>query len=135
MALSLTHWMARSAVALSGNSPDAATVCPISVVSVHVHASGFLRPVLLRASINRKCPGMSAMSVPSLNRLFSNYAVSSTKHGGDDGYGRITTMSDSRFDEKFNLPDDTDPDEVLRKLLAAGTEETVEEDEVSEPEA
>ena len=39
------------------------------------------------------------------------------------------TMSDNFDpDEKFDLPDDTDPDEVLRKLLGV-KEETVAEDQ------
>lgn len=43
-------------------------------------------------------------------------------------------MSDPNLDEKFDLPEDTDPDDVLRKPLGVTGDETVEEDEVSEPE-
>jgi hypothetical protein len=41
-------------------------------------------------------------------------------------------MSDSSMDERFNLPEDTDPDDVLRKLL--GVDEAV-SDDVTEDEA
>jgi hypothetical protein len=38
-------------------------------------------------------------------------------------------------DEKFSLPDDTDPDDVLRRLLESdGTDEVSDEPEDEEPE-
>jgi len=40
---------------------------------------------------------------------------------------RITTMSD-QMDERFNLPGDTDPDEVLRKLLGVEDEDNAKGD-------
>lgn len=44
----------------------------------------------------------------------------------------MVDMSDPSVDERFNLPEDTDPDDVLRKLL--GVDDAVSED-VAEDEA
>jgi hypothetical protein len=43
----------------------------------------------------------------------------------------LASVSDPDLDEKFDLPQDTDPDDVLRRLLSTGdgTSKDVSEDE------